>query len=211
MSVLISFSRNAILSIGLFLFFFYFYKGGSFKRIILYVLLVPSAVALFNINSIIKLIQLMGFGEELRIDSILTGSGRFFAWQWAWDIFQQNIWIGRGFAFEEILFHDYMPDWLYLSGHQGGVHNSYLAFLMNTGVLGTLLILFIFLRLIRRVPQRNIRLAIIFSAGFSAFFEPWLNSSLNAFTAHFLIVVLFYTHLGSVSTLQTDMTHTQSD
>ena len=194
-SVVLSFSRNALLSISLFLFFYYFYKGGSIKRIIFYILLVPTAVALFNIESIIHLIRLMGLGEELRIESILTGSGRFFAWQWAWETFQENMWLGRGFAFEEILFHDYMPEWLIISGHQGGVHNSYLAFLLNTGIVGTILILFIFMRFLNKVPVRNIRLAILFSAGFSAFFEPWLNSSLNAFTANLILAILFYTHL----------------
>ena len=195
LSIFLSFSRGSYIASFLFVFCYYFYKGGRLKRIMLYLILIPIIGFISDINNVISIIEIFGLESELRVETFLDGSGRFLAWQWAWETFLQNKWIGRGFAFEELHFIYNMPDWLIWSGHQGGVHNSFLAFLMNVGIIGLTLISTIFFLWIKNIKARNIRMGIIIAAGFSAFFEPWLNSSLNAFTVHFFIVILLYIHL----------------
>ena len=196
-SLFLTFSRNGLISTFFFFLLAWLHREGfRLKTFVFYLFLIPAIAIMSNPIIIVEVIKLTGFEEQLRVETILSGSGRFFAWQWAMEVFGENPILGRGFAFEEILFHDFMPKWLYATGHQGGVHNSYIAFLLNNGVVGLTLILMFFMGLLRRIPVKRFIPAIIFSCGFSAFFEPWLNSSLNAFTVHFLLLILFYTHLS---------------
>ncbi|GAB4428675.1 MAG: hypothetical protein OHK0039_47230 [Bacteroidia bacterium] len=197
-SLFITFSRNGLISVIFFFFLSFLHKNGSLKlRVIaFYLMVLPLIMVVTNETLLVQLIRLTGFEEQLRVETLLSGSGRFFAWQFALDTFAAYPWLGRGFAYEEILFHDYMPQWLYATGHQGGVHNSYIAFLLNNGVIGLTLVLLFYILLIRRIPVRRYIPAIIISTAFSAFFEPWLSSSLNAFTVHMLLLILFYTHLS---------------
>jgi len=191
-SIFISFSRNAITTVLIFLFLRRIHKSGRVLPFLFYGFLVPIMYFLLQPENLIAILEMIGLAEELRADTLLTGSGRVFAWQWALEEFAKSPLVGRGFAYEEILFHDYMPEWLYATGHQGGVHNSYLSFMLNTGIIGLINVLSFFLALSRWVRPSYYRPAILVAAGFSAFFEPWLNSSLNAFTVHFLLVLLFY-------------------
>lgn len=193
-SVFLSFSRNALTCIMLFLLLSFIHKGSPIKPLLFYGLGIPSIVFLLSGRNLVTLLELIGLAEELRAETLLTGSGRVFAWQWAIENFLENPILGRGFAFEEILFHKHMPEWLYATGHQGGVHNSYLSFLLNTGIVGLTLILIFWILLARWIRPAYYRPAIMLSAGFSAFFEPWLNSSLNAFTVHLLLLILLYSN-----------------
>lgn len=199
-SVVLSFSRNALTCILLFLFLSFIHKGGIIKPILFYGVGLPSLIFLLSGRNLVTLLELIGLAEELRAETLLNGSGRVFAWQWAIEVFLQNPFFGRGFAFEEILFHDHMPQWLYETGHQGGVHNSYLSFLLNTGIFGLTIVLTFWITLIRRIRPKHYRPAILFLAGFSAFFEPWLNASLNAFTVHFLLLIIVYSHFHLLAT-----------
>lgn len=195
LSIVLSFSRNALASSFIFVMMTYIHQGSSAKRVVLYAVVIPAIVFLvMNLEGIIRQLAAQEIGKGLRFETVLDGSGRFLAWGFAWEAFVKNPWIGRGFAFEEILFQKHMPKWLYISGHQGGVHNSFLAFLMNTGVIGTAMIMVFFYQWIRRIAESRLIMPILFATVFSAFFEPWLNSSLNAFTVHFILMILFYTH-----------------
>ncbi|HPF89482.1 MAG TPA: hypothetical protein PLL57_02370, partial [Flavobacteriales bacterium] len=71
-----------------------------------------------------------------------------------------------------------------------GVHNSYLSFWFNTGIVGLLLYLrsfvLIFIKASRLVP---LSLGVMFAVMFSVTYESWLVSSLNPFTIILLIII----------------------
>jgi O-antigen ligase len=75
-------------------------------------------------------------------------------------------------------------------GHQGGVHNSYLAFWLNTGITG-LFLLFrgIALVFIKATKNTAVSMAILFSVLFSILYESWLAGSLNPYTILFLVIL----------------------
>ncbi len=143
-----------------------------------------------------NLIIFLGFGEEFRItgneaQSLSTGSGRLVAWKFAWEKIETAFFFGRGWSFEETWFH--LPSvqaTLNQLNHQGGAHNVFLIFWMNTGLMGLLLF---FLGLIKMIldASKNNKLAIplMFSAFFLCNFEPWLAASLNPYTFQFLIIL----------------------
>ena len=194
-SLFMSFSRNSLLSVILFTLLLQVFKWKVFWRYFFYLMLIPIVIFLASPENIIGIIKSIGLEEELRVDNLMTGSGRLIAWQWGWELFSTNRWIGGGFGYEEHMFIHFLPDWVIEAGHQGAAHNSYLGFLINNGILGTFLILGFYLNFVFKIKKKNLRIALIFATIFSSFFEPWLNSSLNAFTTHFLIMVLFAIHI----------------
>ncbi|MEM7367601.1 MAG: O-antigen ligase family protein [Bacteroidota bacterium] len=193
--ILLCGSRNTLASVLLFFFLLYFVGGGVFKKTIFFILVVPFAVSVVNLEFIVWIITKMGLSQELRIESILSGTGRFHAWEYAMSVYQDHKWLGRGFGYDQKLFeYGTLPEWLMKTGHQGDSHNSYIALLLNVGIIGLSTLLLFFIQLLRKVRYPGAGLAIGLGAGFSAFFEPWLSSSLNAYTALLFLVILFATH-----------------
>lgn len=193
MSLFLSFSRTALASVGLFLLLSNIHKRKLGFVLVFYAFLIPFLLVIFSPQNIIWVIDQFGLSEELRVETLLDGSGRFFAWQFALSQFDLHPWLGRGFGFEEYLFKEFTPAWLAITGHQGHAHNSYISFLLNNGIVGSLIMLVFFVFLLRKIKPAHYIPVIIFSVGFSAFFESWLNASLNAFTIHFLLLVRLYT------------------
>ena len=121
------------------------------------------------------------------------GSGRYFAWEFAWKHIQDYLVFGGGFANDERIMRKHR---LYLErmGHQGGVHNTYLSFWFNFGIVGLLIFLrsfvLIFIKASRLVP---LSLGIMFAVMFSITYESWLVSSLNPFTIVLLIIITVVT------------------
>jgi O-antigen ligase len=191
LSLLLCLSRTSIASAFLLLLLSLVFRRKSAFRYVLILALIPIFAFLSNLNNIIWLVKELGLAQQLRIDTLASGSGRFFAWQWAMDQFTAYPLLGRGFAYEELLFKN-LPDWLILTGHQGEAHNSYISFLLNNGVLGLALILWFYYRFLRRIPARWTLWPLVVSLFFSSFFEPWLHSSLNAFTIHLNICIGLY-------------------
>ena len=75
-------------------------------------------------------------------------------------------------------------------GHQGGVHNTYLTFWLDVGIVGLLIFLrslfLIFIKAWKRTPLAP---AILFSVLFSILYESWLAGSLNPYTILLLIIL----------------------
>jgi O-antigen ligase len=129
--------------------------------------------------------------KYFRIKDFESGSGRIFAWQHAWVLIERNPLIGCGFACEEYNFIFRTTYRLWRSGHQGGVHNSYLAFLINTGYIGFGLFLAFLGTIFYKIKDRNFILPYLGSVLFSAMFESWMFSSLGAFHIFFVLTIVF--------------------
>src|SRR5690606_19570782 len=80
----------------------------------------------------------LGLEEYFRIDTLMEGSGRVVAWDFAWHHIGKNFYFGSGFDYTNELYH---KNYAYLSqlGHQGNAHNSYLTLWLDTGLIGLLL------------------------------------------------------------------------
>ncbi|MEM7655126.1 MAG: hypothetical protein AAF399_03285, partial [Bacteroidota bacterium] len=111
-SILMCGSRNTLASVGLFSLFFFFFKGGIFRRLLFFLFFIPLAASVLNLEFIVSLVTRVGLGETLRIESILTGTGRFHAWEYAMDLWKEYMWLGRGFHYDQtILDPDSIPIW----------------------------------------------------------------------------------------------------
>ncbi|MEZ4825548.1 MAG: O-antigen ligase family protein [Bacteroidia bacterium] len=187
-SVLLSESRTSLGTIGIFSILYFFYKSGKARKWSLWLFFLPVGFLLFEVFDYEALLKSMGLGEYLRVESLSTGTGRYLAWEIGWRHIQENFWIGRGFAYEEIFFKT-QKGFLISTEHQGGIHNSYLTFIMNNGIIGFILIAFFYVRLFSKIKIEKFRMPVIITVLISANFESWLTSSLNAFTVHFLVVL----------------------
>lgn len=191
-SLLMCSSRNAIFSVALFFLLTFGYEGNSFRKIsFLYVILPGLAIIVYNID-LESLVYTLGLESYFRIKEFGSGSGRIFAWAHAIELIQKSPFLGCGFACEEYNFIEKTTFQLFISGHQGGVHNSYLAFAVNTGIVGVVCYLGFLLNTVRKVRNKIILVPWIASALFSALFESWLNSSLSAFQIMFLVSLVFF-------------------
>jgi len=195
LSILLASSRNSIFSILIFLVFARFYKLSPW---IGFVTVLVTAMLFQVINENLPLIiTSMGLGSYMRVEHLNDGSGRLIAWTFAWDqIEKYYFFLGRGFAFEEWLF-EKNKGWLNMLGHQGGVHNTYLAVWLNTGIVGLCFYLFGFFSAFIKASRTNhLAFPTMFAIMFSISFEAWFQASLNPFTviALLLITLLQYVH-----------------
>lgn len=187
-SVLLASSRNCIFSIAIFLFFSRFYKISPWLGFVI-VIVVALLYQIINEN-LAYIITSLGLAEYMRLEHLNDGSGRLIAWTFAWDQIQKNYFLlGRGFAFEEWLF-KVNQDWLNVLGHQGGVHNTYLAVWLNTGIIGLCCYLFgLFYNFVRAARRNHMAFPVLFAIMFSITFEAWFQASLNPFTIIALMVI----------------------
>jgi O-antigen ligase len=190
-SLIMCSSRNAIFSLFLFAVTYIGLQGGTFRRIIfLFVFLPAVGVFLYNVE-LEDLFTYLGLEKYFRVSELESGSGRIFAWKHAFDIIQRQPLIGCGFACEEYHFVYRTSFQLWHSGHQGGVHNSYLAYAINTGFVGTTFFLGFLGIAASRVRNYRFLIPYLACCAFSAIFESWLFSSLSAFHILFLLFLAF--------------------
>lgn len=195
-TIFLSGSRNTILSIGIFLFFLRFYKISPLLGAVIFVLV--TIIYTLIVSNLVEILSALGLAEIMRADTLESGSGRVHAWAWALQYINantQNFFYGNGFGFDEWFFiqsgHILGPKY----GHVGGVHNSYLALWLNTGIIGLALWAFGFFSAFSKViPKTYIALPYLFAILFSATFEAWLMGSLNPYHSTFLFTLaLLYT------------------
>lgn len=186
-SILFAVSRNSMVSILLFLLFARFHKLSPFAGFSIF-LVVVIAYQIIN-NNLIEILQGLGLGEYLRSDNIQNGSGRIVAWTFAWEVIQSQFLIGKGFSFDEHIFHINFQK-LSALGHQGGVHNVYLAMWLNTGLIGLILFLTGFFATIYKATQSTyLAMPAMYAIMFSITFEAWLMGSLNPYTILYIILM----------------------
>lgn len=191
LAVGLSGSRTAILATVLFLLFVRFFRTSPFLGFIIFF---ASAVGVEMVSSnIVEVVGNLGLEDFLRIDTLDEGSGRFVAWNFAWEAIGEHFWFGRGFAFDEWLMAA-NQDLLNALGHQGGVHNTYLIVWLNTGLIGLLIFLRAWLlTFINAGKNTAIAFPAMFLVLFSILPEPWLAASLNPFTILLLIFAVIMT------------------
>lgn len=180
-------SRNAIISIVMFLIFQRFFYLSPFLGFILFL----TIAAVFQIVSanIKEIVLALNLGSLFRVGTLESGSGRYIAWEFAWKQIQKNFFIGKGFAYNEYFMRrNYKM--LQKMGHQGGIHNSFLTFWMDQGLVGLLIYLRSFiLMFIKAAKKTKYSFPIMFTVSFTAVFESWLVGSLSAYA--FLSVFIF--------------------
>ena len=152
------------------------------------------AVAVFMIyfdfinEFFIRLLVDLGLSQELRLESLEEGSGRFIAWQFAWEHIQDNTLIyGKGLGYDEELMRANAHHLTRL-GHEGGVHNSYLILWLDTGIIGLIFFFFGLLSLFIEGFRKKSKYAfpLLLAVLISANFEPWITASLNPYTCTLL-------------------------
>jgi O-antigen ligase len=193
-SVILSGSRNTLMSIMIFLIFTKFYKLSywyGFAAVIVAAFLYQ--VVFSNLPTIL---EALGLAKALRADTIESGSGRMVAWMFAWDRLNSDVkmfLMGGGFSFDEYIFYANRHA-LSILGHQGGVHNTYLALWLNTGIIGLVLWLTGFFRIIFQAVRVSFTaFPIMYAVLFSCTFEAWLMGSLNPYTIMLLFVLTLIT------------------
>lgn len=180
-------SRNSVIAVLIFYFFQRFYNLSPFFGLIMFLL----ALFLTELitNNLTFIIMSLDLGDFFRINTLEEGSGRYIAWDFAWKQIQHNFLIGKGFAYNEYFMRQ---NYGLLSklGHQGGIHNSFLTFWMDQGLIGLIIYLRSFILMFIKAAQKT-RFAFpaMFAIFFTAYFESWLVASLSAFA--FLAMFIF--------------------
>ena len=184
-----------------FYFFFVFFRNTSSiprKRIgrwairFFWWILLPLAVLVLYTFGLVGLIETLGLGESLEAHTITNGAGRIIAWQHAIEgINKTGWWFGKGFHYDVHYFRE-MREILSKLGHSGGSHNSYLAFVMNVGVVGLGCFLFFLYKLFSQIrgEARNFIVPYLAVILFSTNFESWLSSSINFVTIFFYLTII---------------------
>lgn len=189
-SVFWSGSRNGIMSITIFYLVYKAVKFNWFAGVIVISIFVGFSDLIFQL--FIEGVAFVGLEEYFRVDTLEEGSGRQVAWLFAWTQIQDYFFLGGGFGHDEnIMRPNYY--WLQFEGHDGGVHNSYLSFWFDAGIIGVVLyygaLLRIYFKTMRFSP---VVIAFATSIFFNSTYESWMVASLNPFTIIFLIILTIF-------------------
>ena len=138
-------------------------------------------------NNIVSIIKSFGMEQYFRINTLEEGSGRFVAWAFAWDKIQNFYFFGGGLGNDEFIMRKNYGILTKL-GHQGGVHNSYLTFWFDVGIVGLVTYLrSLVLVFIKGAKKTPLAIPFMYSVLFSMTYESWIVGSLNPFT-----IILFF-------------------
>ncbi|MEL6673303.1 MAG: O-antigen ligase family protein [Bacteroidota bacterium] len=201
LNIVLSGSRTALGAQILFFFLYFFYQRGTRGVVFLWALLVPSVYLFFQIITPEDILISLGLGEYLRVDSLTSGSGRFLAWQVAITEITANPFFGQGFGFDEHFF-VMLREKFQVTEHQGGVHNSFLTLMMNTGLVGTTLYILFLTNISLHIKKTKLLFPVMVAAMISANFEGWLPTSLGTFNIYFLlslVLLLNYHELKAIA------------
>jgi O-antigen ligase len=190
-SIFLADSRNSVLAVVIFYSFHRFFNLSPFLGFIFFLAFVfLSEIISNNLQAIIISYGLQDF---FRINTLEDGSGRYVAWEFAWKQIQHNFFIGKGFGYNEYYMRQHYHE-LGKLGHQGGIHNSFLTFWMDQGLIGLLIYLRSYvLVFIKGAKQSKMAFPILFSFSFTAIFESWLVGSLSAFAFYATIIYTLLT------------------
>lgn len=185
--IILSGSRASLVSVIIFVTFNRFFAYSPFLGFIV-------LVTLFGVietvgRNLSTIIMALGLENYFRLHTLDDGSGRYFAWQFAWEKIQDFLVFGGGFSNDEqVMRRNY--DYLERMGHQGGVHNSFLSMWFNVGIIGLLIYFRSFVLLfIKASKLQPVSLAVMFAVLFSMMYESWLVGSLNPYTIMLLIIM----------------------
>lgn len=185
--LVVSGSRASLAAVLIYFLFNRFFSFSPFLGFV--VLLAVVGISEVVSQNLAPIVMALGLEEYFRLQTLEGGSGRYVAWQFAWEKIQEFLIFGGGFANDETIMRQ---NYAYLErlGHQGGVHNSYLSMWFNMGIVGLIIYFRSFLLLfIKAAKQAPMSLAALFSVLFSINYESWLVGSLNPYTIVLLILM----------------------
>lgn len=215
-----AFSRNEKIFIYLFLFYnlilcssrtamggiAFFFISEKLFRVSSFVGILGLLVGLFAFQYLFvylpDVIVFFNLEEYFRLQTLEEGSGRFIAWEFAWQKIQDNLFFGGGFGFDEF---NMRKNYAFLQrlGHSGGVHNSYLSLWFDFGLVGLILYFRSFFLAFYKMHKKHIiAFPLMFTIMFSITYESWLVASLNPYTI--LLYIMMATLLFYTETAQTD-------
>ena len=188
-SIILSGSRNSMVCV---LIFYLFYKINKISPFLIFVFFIFIAVSFQMIESeLVTIIQRVGLSHYFRLDTLKSGSGRGVAWAFAWEHIQKNLFFGKGFDYNQYLF--LLPknrQMLNMLNHQGDVHNVYLGFWLDVGLVGLILFFTAFFYLFYKASKATpVAVPMMYSLLFMSNYEPWLIASLNPYTIQFLMTM----------------------
>lgn len=159
--ILVFKSRVKILLIFLIVLFFFFYY-----------------LDLININFINDIEIIV---NVIRFDTISTASGRLDIWSVAFKEILKNPIFGNGFTYDVNFIQNYGISNFGINypREYGGIWNSYLSLLLNTGILGLLSYLFFLFKMWQLSINKRFATAILLMFCLIGFSESWMMSSLN--------------------------------
>jgi len=184
-------ARTSLVSVLMFVFFVRFYKISSILGFLIFIFTV--GVYQLISDNLVNIIVGLGLGNQFRVETLESGSGRIIAWKFAWDQIQDNFYLGNGFSYTEYIF---KKNYEYLSrlGHQGAAHNAYLTFWLDTGLIGLVLFLFgLLVTFLKAAKRSKLAIPVLYSVLFSNYYESWITASLNPFTIQliFILTIIF--------------------
>ncbi len=188
-SIIWSGARTSMMCMIIFWVFSRVQKKSTILGIILFIVVLVTYELITS--NLIEIVKNLGMGKYFRLDTLDAGSGRIFAWRYAWEEIQKNFFFGRGFDYNQYLF--FIPETqhrLNMLNHQGDVHNVYLGFWLDVGLIGLVLFLAAFIYTFYKANQKSaLAFPIMYTMLFMGNYEPWLIASLNPYTIQFLIIV----------------------
>ena len=182
-------ARTSLVSTLMFILFIQFFRISVLLGFISFISFIGISEILTN--NLPAIIEALGLQEYMRVDTIADGSGRYIAWAYAWELITTKgfFFFGGGFDNEYYLMYA-ARHYLSALGHQGGVHNTYLALWLNTGIVGLVLFLrSLVLVFIKASKNTSISMAILFSLLFSILYESWLAGSLSPYATMLLVIL----------------------
>jgi O-antigen ligase len=184
-------SRASTISVAIFVIFHRLAARSPFLGFIMFI--AALGIGEFVSTNLAGIVSALGLESYFRIKTLESGSGRYFAWEFAWSHIQDYFVFGGGFGNDEFIFRKHRF-YLWTMNHQGGVHNSYLSFWLDVGFIGLVIylrsFLLMFIKASKAVP---LSLAVMFSTLFSIMYESWLVGSLNPFTILLLTTMTLVT------------------
>ncbi len=142
-----------------------------------------------NTSDIVTVIQQLGLGEYLRIETLQNASGRTEVWKVAWQEAKKSLLLGNGMMYDNYYIFDYGNKYLGPNRPRfwWGIWNSYLSLLLNVGIVGMLAYAYFFNEMYKRAHLKDLAFAFLIMVLFSAITESWLAASMNAFTPLFFL------------------------
>jgi O-antigen ligase len=188
LSIVWSSSRASIFAVLIFIVFSNIGRKSIFLNIALFIIVaIVYQVFTENLPSIISYFNLQSY---FRLETLKKGGGRFVAWQFAWEQIQKNFFFGKGFDYNQYLF--FIPEnqsKLNMLDHQGDVHNVYLGFWLDVGIVGLCIFFSAFFYTFYKMSLISHQaIPAMYSMLFLGMYEPWLISSLNSYTINFLVI-----------------------
>ena len=187
-ALVLSGSRNALASLFIYVFLsFLFEPRLNSLEVVLSLVFIPVGFLLIDFD---LLLQSEVVSNILRIDTLENASGRVEVWEMVMKQIAKEPWWGSGFYYDDFFMNAYLEQANLandvVARQFSGVWNSYLTLLLNVGVAGGCLLMLFLFSLHQGIELKRL-LPFTIALLFSAFFESWLASSLNAYSQFFYL------------------------